>query len=204
MVFYTRIISSGIKKSRPPFSSRLAAMAILSRPAPMAILSKASFRAGLPIVFIQRLSAAGFDFGQGGAAAILERSPNGLHVLQVVQAVDVDSAAAVVVLARQLSLAILELQALEVVGHTAVLASKDVVLPAILAAPVAAAVEAPVEPQEDVGRVQGLGAGQLLAAAAQLQLLQDPLWYGKLNSQGAMVLKSAGNLSTSAWCLVFQ
>ena len=59
-----------------------------------------------------------------------------LHVLQVVQAVHVDPPTAVVVLGGQLALAILELQALEVVDHGLVTlfcrrGRQDVVLPAV-------------------------------------------------------------------------
>ena len=109
-----------------------------------------------------------------------------LHVLQVVQAVHVDPPTAVVVLGGQLALAILELQALEVVDHGLVTVfcrrgRQDVVLPAVLGRGlVQSAVEAAVELREDVGRVERLETSKLHpSATALLHLVQDEDMVGK-------------------------
>ena len=98
-----------------------------------------------------------------------------VHVLQVVQAVHVDAPAAVVVLRRQLALAVLELQPLEVVhdrGDVLLFRGQEVLLPAaVLRGLVAACVEAAVQLREDVRRVEGFQAGRLHPAAAALRHL---------------------------------
>ena len=110
--------------------------------------------------------------------------PHVLDVLEVVEAVHVHPAAAVIVLGRQLALSILELQALKVVHdrpHVSLVHGQDVVLPAVLRGGlVHAGVEAAVQLCEHVGSVQGLQARQLHPAAATLlQLVQDELMIRK-------------------------
>ena len=121
----------------------------------------------------------GFVFaGHCGRELVLQADR--LHVLQVIQAVNMNSSAAVVVLGgeSELALAVLELQALKVVDHgldLTILCSQDVILPAVVFPfLVGAAVEAPVQLGEDVGGVQGLQACRLHATTAALRhLIKD-------------------------------
>ena len=123
-----------------------------------------------------------------------------LDVLEVIQAVDVDPAAAVIILRRQLPLAVLILQALEVVHHgagIAVLGAQEMVLPA---APFAGAAHAAEEPsvhlREDVRRVQGLQTSGLHATpAALLHLVQDEDVIGEAELPRRHRLEEPGELA---------